>query len=86
MGLLAIVWTIIVGFIVGLIARALMPGIDGMGFWLTALLGIGGSLVGGIIGSLLFRRRDGRFQPAGLILSILGAIILLWLYRHYLMA
>lgn len=40
MGLMSIVWTIIVGFIVGLIARAIMPGMDALGFWFTALLGI----------------------------------------------
>ncbi len=85
MGIMAILWTIVVGFVVGLIARALMPGIDAMGFWLTALLGIGGSLVGGIIGSVLFRAPAGGFRPAGLVLSIVGAVILLWLYRHYMM-
>ncbi|MEO5700680.1 MAG: GlsB/YeaQ/YmgE family stress response membrane protein [Casimicrobiaceae bacterium] len=85
MGLMAILWTILIGFLVGLVARALMPGADGLGFWLTALLGIGGSLVGGIIGSLLFRAPSGSFRPAGLILSVIGAVILLWLYRHYYM-
>lgn len=83
MGLIGIIWTIIVGFIVGAIARWLMPGVDALGFWLTALLGIGGSIVGGIIASLLFRSPGGGFRPAGFILSVLGAVILLWLYRHY---
>src|SRR5258708_39578512 len=43
MGLFGIIGTIIVGFIVGLIARAIMPGVDSLGFWLTTALGIGGS-------------------------------------------
>ena len=85
MGLMGIIWTIIVGFIVGIVARALMPGVDAIGFWLTVLLGIGGSLVGGIIGSLLFRSPAGGFRPAGFVLSVIGAILLLWLYRHYAM-
>jgi len=83
MGLMGIIWTIIVGFVVGLIARAVMPGIDAMGFWLTTLLGIGGSIVGGVIGSLLFRSPDGRFHPAGFVLSIIGAVALLWAYNHF---
>ena len=82
MGILGIIWMIIVGFIVGALARLLMPGIDAMGFWLTSLLGIGGSIVGGIIGSLLFRRPGG-FHPAGFVLSVIGAMILLWAYRHF---
>ena len=85
MGILGIIWMIIVGFIVGLVARAIMPGVDALGFWLTALLGIGGSIVGGIIGSPLFRSPGGGFRPAGFVLSVLGAILLLWLYRNYMM-
>ena len=85
MGLFGIIWMIIVGFIVGAIARWIMPGVDAMGFWLTALLGIGGSIVGGLISSILFRPAGGGFRPAGLILSILGAILLLWAYRHFMM-
>ncbi len=83
MGLFGIIATIIVGFIVGLIARAIMPGVDSLGFWLTAALGIGGSIVGGIISSLIFRSPDGKFHPAGWILSIIGAMLLLWAYNAY---
>ena len=83
MGIMSIVWTIIVGFIVGLIARAIMPGMGGLGFWYTALLGIGGSLVGGVISSLIFRSPNGKFHPAGWILSVLGAVILLWAFNRY---
>ena len=85
MGILGLIWTIIVGFIIGAVARWLMPGVDAMGFWLTAALGIGGSIVGGIIASILFRSSRGGFRPAGFILSVLGAILLLWAYRRYMM-
>jgi len=50
--MLHIIWSIIVGFIIGLIARAIMPGVQGMGFIMTTLLGVGGSIVGGLIGRL----------------------------------
>jgi len=75
---LHIIWSIIVGFIVGLIARALVPGADVMGFWLTSGLGIAGSIAGGLIGRLFSRPSDGAmFHPAGFIMSIIGAILLL---------
>ena len=54
-----IIWSIIIGFIVGLIARAIMPGVDHLGFWMTTLVGIGGSLVGGFLGALIKRPVDG---------------------------
>jgi uncharacterized membrane protein YeaQ/YmgE (transglycosylase-associated protein family) len=82
MGILHILWAIIVGFIVGLIARALMPGVQHLGFLLTTVLGIAGSLVGGFIGSLISKPREGSaFHPAGFLLSIVGALLLLFLWR-----
>jgi uncharacterized membrane protein YeaQ/YmgE (transglycosylase-associated protein family) len=81
--MLHLIWMILVGFIVGLIARAIMPGADHFGFWITSLIGIGGSLVGGIIGGLFSRSPDGRFHAAGLIMSIIGAMILLWAYLNF---
>jgi uncharacterized membrane protein YeaQ/YmgE (transglycosylase-associated protein family) len=81
--MLHIIWSIIVGFVVGLIARALMPGIDHLGFWMTSLIGIGGSVVGGIIGMIVKRPVPGSaFHPAGFLLSIIGAVILLYALRH----
>lgn len=77
MGLLAMV---VVGFVVGLIGRALMPGEDKMGFLMTAGLGIAGSFVGGFIGQL-FGKGAGPLQPAGLIMSIVGALIVLFVVR-----
>jgi len=83
MGLMSLIWMIIVGFIVGVLARWLYPGTITLGFWATAVVGIIGSLVGGVIGSLLWRSRDGRFHPAGLVLSVVGALVVLWIYLNY---
>jgi uncharacterized membrane protein YeaQ/YmgE (transglycosylase-associated protein family) len=78
---LHIIWYIIVGFIVGLIARAIMPGVQHLGLILTTVLGIAGSIVGGLIGRLFSKPEPGlAFQPAGFILSIIGAIILLFIW------
>ncbi len=78
------IWYIILGFIVGLIARAIMPGVQHMGFIATTLVGIVGSLVGGVIAHVLWRPRSGaRFHSAGLILSIIGAIIVLYLWQRF---
>src|SRR5213075_1476280 len=79
--MLHIIWYIIVGFVVGLVARAIMPGAQHLGFTLTTLLGIGGSIVGGLIGRLFSKPEPGSaFHPAGLILSIIGEIILLFVW------
>ena len=51
--MLHLIWSIVIGFIVGLIARAILPGVDHMGFWMTAAVGIGGSLLGGLLGMLI---------------------------------
>ncbi|HLE60699.1 MAG TPA: GlsB/YeaQ/YmgE family stress response membrane protein [Thermoanaerobaculaceae bacterium] len=83
MGILHIIWYLITGFIVGLIARAIIPGADTMGIVMTTLLGIVGSLVGGVIGGLVSKPKEGaKFHPAGLILSVIGAIIVLFLYNQ----
>ena len=79
--MLHIIWSIILGFIVGLIARAIMPGVQHMGFILTTILGIAGSIVGGLIGRLFSRPEPGTpFHPAGIIMSIIGAVILLFIW------
>lgn len=83
MGIMGIVWMIIVGFVVGLLARFFYPGAVGLGFWMTTALGIGGSLVGGVISTLIWKSPDGRFHPAGWIMSIIGALILLYLYLNF---
>ena len=79
--MLHIIWSIIIGFVVGLVARAVMPGVQHLGFIMTTLLGIGGSIVGGLIGRLFSKPAPGSaFHPAGFILSIIGAIILLLIW------
>ena len=82
MGILGIIGMIIVGFIVGVLARFFYPGAVNLGFWMTTLLGIGGSLVGGIVGGVLWKASDGHFHRAGWIMSILGAMALIWLYLN----
>jgi uncharacterized membrane protein YeaQ/YmgE (transglycosylase-associated protein family) len=82
--MLHIIWYIIVGFIIGLIARSIMPGVQHLGFIMTTLLGIGGSIVGGLISRLFSKPAPGStFHPAGLILSIIGAIILLFIWGKF---
>ncbi len=83
MGIMGIIWMIIVGFVVGLLARFFYPGAVGLGFWMTTLLGIGGSLVGGVISSVIFKSPEGKFHPAGFIMSIIGALILLWIWLNF---
>lgn len=76
------IWAAIVGFVVGLIARAILPGADQMGLIGTTIVGILGSFVGGYIGALIKKPAEGsKFHPAGFLLSIVGAIILLLIWR-----
>jgi len=80
--MLHLIWSVIVGFIIGLIARAIVPGADQMGFIATAVVGIVGSLVGGFIGTLIKRPEPGAtFHPAGFLMSIVGAVVLLVVWR-----
>jgi uncharacterized membrane protein YeaQ/YmgE (transglycosylase-associated protein family) len=74
-----IIWLLIIGLIVGALAKLVMPGRDPGGILVTMLLGIAGSFVGGFIGRAVGLYGPG--QGAGFIVSILGAILLLWLYR-----
>jgi uncharacterized membrane protein YeaQ/YmgE (transglycosylase-associated protein family) len=79
--MLHIIWSIIVGFIVGCIAHLFVPGAGPMGFWVTSIIGIVGSVVGGLIARIFSRPKDGAFfHPAGFFLSIIGAIIVLVIY------
>lgn len=83
MGISLILWSIIIGFIIGLIARAVIPGGDSMGFIATAVLGILGSVVGGLIGGLITKPPQGsRYHPAGFFMSVIGAIVLLLIWRQ----
>ncbi len=81
--MLHILWSIIVGFVVGLIARAVVPGAQHMGFLATSILGILGSIVGGLLGRLVSKPKEGApFHPAGFLLSIVGAAVLLLIWTH----
>jgi uncharacterized membrane protein YeaQ/YmgE (transglycosylase-associated protein family) len=76
---MGIIWTIVIGFVVGLLAKFLMPGRDPGGFIITILLGIAGSLLATYGGQALGLYTAG--EPAGFIGSLVGAIILLLIYR-----
>jgi len=78
---MSFIWWLIVGLIAGALARLIMPGRDPMGIIATIILGIVGSIIGGLIGWAIWGTNNGRFQPGGILLSILGAIIVLWLWR-----
>ena len=75
---MGIIGTIVVGFIVGLLARAIKPGNDRMGLIMTTLLGIAGAFIARFAGMALGWYSEG--EPAGWIASIVGAIILLFVY------
>jgi len=72
-------WTIIIGFVAGLIAKFLMPGRDPAGFIITTLLGIAGALVATWLGQAVGWYRAG--EGAGLIGAVVGAVIVLAIYR-----
>jgi len=75
-----IIWTLIVGLIVGAIAKLLMPGRDPGGIFITMLLGVAGAFVAGFIGRAVGLYHAGDVGP-GLIASILGSVVLLAVYR-----
>lgn len=78
----SLIWYIIVGFVVGLIARWIVPGADHYGFIMTTIVGIVGSVIGGFIATLFNKPAPGsKFHTAGFLLSIVGAVILLFLLR-----
>jgi uncharacterized membrane protein YeaQ/YmgE (transglycosylase-associated protein family) len=79
---MSVILFILFGLVVGLIARALMPGRQPIGFILTALLGMAGSFVGGYLGSLIRGGNDGleATDPYNWIGAVLGALLLLFLY------
>jgi uncharacterized membrane protein YeaQ/YmgE (transglycosylase-associated protein family) len=74
-----IFWTLIIGLVIGAVAKLLMPGKDPGGCIITILLGIAGAFVAGYIGRVVGWYQPG--QPAGFIASVIGAMILLLLYR-----
>lgn len=71
-------WMIVIGFIAGLIARALKPGDDSMGIIMTSVLGIAGSLAAGLIGNTLGWYKEG--DAVGFVAAVIGALVLLFIY------
>ena len=79
-----ILWMFIVGIVVGALARWIMPGSENMGLLMTGVLGIVGSFVGGFIARIFDKPADGALvHPAGLILSVIGALILLYTWGKF---
>jgi len=78
-----IIVLIIIGLIAGAIARLVVPGRDPIGFFGTIAIGVVGSFVGGFLGYAIFHKdvNEGALQPSGILGSIIGAIIVLLIYR-----
>jgi uncharacterized membrane protein YeaQ/YmgE (transglycosylase-associated protein family) len=79
--MLHLLWEAIIGLIVGAIAKFLMPGKDPGGIFITMLLGVAGALLATFIGSHLGLYQEG--QSAGFLMSLIGAIIILAIYRMF---
>ena len=75
---MSLIWTILIGFIVGLLARAVLPGSQKMGFILTTVLGVVGSLAATYLGQAMGWYTAG--QGAGFLASVVGAIVLLFIW------
>ncbi len=71
-------WMAVIGFVIGLLARAILPGTQSLGIVLTAVLGLVGSFVAGLVGQALGWYAPG--APAGFIASVVGAIVVLFVY------
>jgi uncharacterized membrane protein YeaQ/YmgE (transglycosylase-associated protein family) len=77
--MLELLWIIVIGVVVGALAKLLMPGPDPGGFFVTALLGMGGALVATLLGRVV--GLYGPNQSAGIIASVIGAVVVLFVYR-----
>ena len=74
-----LLWEALIGLIVGALAKFVMPGKDPGGMWITMALGIAGSLLAGFLGRAVGWYESG--QSAGFVMSLLGAVLLLAIYR-----
>jgi len=82
--MLHFLWMFIIGIVVGAIARALMPGTEHLGLLMTGVLGIAGSFVGGLITRLFSKPPESAvIHPAGILMSIVGAVLLLYVWNHF---
>ena len=75
----ALLWELIIGLVVGAVAKFLMPGKDPGGIWITMIIGIAGSILATYIGQAIGWYHAG--QGAGFIMSVVGAVVLLLIYR-----
>ena len=81
--MLHLLWMFVVGIVVGAIAKLFVPGAGQLGLIMTGVLGIVGSFVGGFIARLFSKPPPGApIHPAGILLSIVGAVIALWAWTH----
>lgn len=82
--MLAVLGMIIVGFIAGYVARAVIPGDQKLSVFQTLLLGVVGSFIGGFLGYVIFEKdlENGAFQASGILGSIIGAVIVLFIYSR----
>ena len=74
---------ILLGLLAGILAKFIMPGKDGGGFVVTTLLGIAGAFIGGWIGSLVGLGAVGEFSLGSLLTAVIGALVLLFVYRTF---
>jgi uncharacterized membrane protein YeaQ/YmgE (transglycosylase-associated protein family) len=82
--MLHFLWMFVVGIVVGAIARLIMPGSQHMGILMTGILGVAGSFAGGFISRLFSKPPDGaKVHPAGIVMSVIGALILLFLWNRF---
>ena len=83
--MLGFIWWIVIGLVAGLLARLIVPGDQSMGWLLTIVLGLIGSVVGGFISSAIFGTdpREPGFQASGLVMSTIGAMVVLGLYLAF---
>jgi uncharacterized membrane protein YeaQ/YmgE (transglycosylase-associated protein family) len=79
--MLSMLWTALIGLVVGALAKLIMPGKDPGGIFVTMLLGIAGSFLGTFLGRLVGHYQEG--QSAGFIMSLVGALILLAIYHFF---
>ena len=82
--MLHIIWSIILGAIIGGVAEFFTPGTQGLGFVKCAILGIIGSVIGGLVARLFSKPAPGStFHPAGFVLSVICSIALLLIWGHF---
>jgi uncharacterized membrane protein YeaQ/YmgE (transglycosylase-associated protein family) len=77
--MLHFLWEALIGLIVGALAKLVMPGKDGGGILMTIILGMAGSLLASFVGRAIGWYQEG--QSAGFVMSFVGAVLLLWIYR-----